>query len=142
MKRKKIPNKIKENVQKSANNRCGYCSARQDLVYTDLQFDHLNPFSKGGTDKEENFWLACPRCNLAKSDKTDGFDDVTRTRVPLFNPRTQDWHEHFEWSADGLYIIGKTAIGRVTVAEVKLNNDLFLKVRRNWIKAGWHPPED
>jgi len=142
MKRKNIPKKIKENVRKLANNRCGYCLARKELVYADLQFDHIEPLSRGGTDAEENFWLACSKCNLAKSNKIDGFDLVTKTCIPLFNPRTQNWHEHFAWSSDGLYIIGKTATGRVTVVEVKLNNDLFLEVRRNWVKAGWHPPED
>ncbi|HEY0771989.1 MAG TPA: HNH endonuclease signature motif containing protein [Sphingobacteriaceae bacterium] len=141
MKRKKLSDKTKKKIRKSANNRCGYCLARQDLVYAELQFDHQNPLSKGGDNDEKNYWLACPKCNRAKSDKTDGFDEITKTRAPLFNPRTQNWHEHFEWSADGLYIVGKTAIGRVTVIEVNLNNDLFIRVRQNWIKAGWHPPE-
>jgi hypothetical protein len=142
MNRKKLSDKTKEKIRKSANNRCGYCLAPQDLVITDLHFDHINPFSKGGAETEDNFWLLCPKCNYAKSDKTDGFDNETKSRALLFNPRTQNWHEHFEWSADGLYIVGKTAIGRVTVIEANLNNDLFLRVRENWIKAGWHPPKN
>jgi hypothetical protein len=142
MNRKKIPENVKKKVRQAAKNRCGYCLSFQDYIPVELQFDHIKPFSKGGADDEENFWLLCPKCNLAKSDKTDGFDEVTQTQVPLFNPRTQDWHEHFEWSGDEVQIVGKTPIGRVTVAVVKLNNNLHLRVRQNWIKAGWHPPKD
>ena len=142
MNRKQLSDKTREKIRKSAHNRCGYCLAPQDLVYADLHFDHIEPFSKGGGEREENFWLLCPKCNYAKADKTDGFDEETGSRAPLFNPRTQNWHEHFEWSSDGLYIVGQTATGRVTVIEANLNNDLFLRVRRNWISAGWHPPKD
>jgi hypothetical protein len=61
--------------------------------------------------------------------------------VALFNPRTQVWSEHFCWSADGVYIHGITPTGRGTVVALQLNNELAVEVRRNWILAGWHPPE-
>jgi hypothetical protein len=32
-------------------------------------------------------------------------------QVALFNPRQQEWSEHFYWSAEGTLIIGKTPIG-------------------------------
>jgi hypothetical protein len=35
--------------------------------------------------------------------------------VPLFNPRTQAWNDHFEL-ANGVEISGRTATGRATVA--------------------------
>ncbi|OQY59936.1 MAG: hypothetical protein B6245_04170 [Desulfobacteraceae bacterium 4572_88] len=37
------------------------------------------------------------------------------TQIVLFNPREQNWSEHFRRSDDGLHIIGLTAIGRATV---------------------------
>jgi hypothetical protein len=141
MKRKSLPEEIKEKIRKLAGNRCGYCLSPQEYVPADLQFDHILPSSKGGSDDEENRWLLCVKCNRAKSDKTDGYDEETRKRHLLFNPRTQNWHEHFEWSSDGLQIIGKTPTGRVTVIEANLNNSLYIQVRRNWVKAKWHPPE-
>ena len=67
---------------------------------------------------------------------------VTGRRVRLFNPRRQQWKRHFQWSADGTEIIGRTVCGRATVAALHLNSDLAVLVRTNWIKAGWHPPTD
>jgi hypothetical protein len=29
-----------------------------------------------------------------------------------------------------------------TVEALHLNNDLAVEVRRNWVLAGWHPPEE
>jgi hypothetical protein len=58
----------------------------------------------------------------------------------LFNPRQQRWVDHFSWSTDGAEIIGLTACGRTTVIALRLNNELAVTVRKNWIRAGWHPP--
>ncbi|MEA5469208.1 hypothetical protein VB714_10030 [Spirulina sp. 06S082] len=58
----------------------------------------------------------------------------------MFNSRQQRWSDHFQWSKDGTEIIGLTACGRATVAALQLNNSLAVVVRRNWVRAGWHPP--
>jgi len=74
-----------------------------------LEIEHIIPISRGGSSTEDNLWLSCPLCNKAKGDRIVGTDAETAREVPLFNPRTQRWHEHFAWSADGLRIVGKTA---------------------------------
>jgi hypothetical protein len=63
--------------------------------------------------------------------------------VPLFNPRTQPWFEHFRWSEDGIGIIGQTPIGRATVEALHMSDypDALL-VRSYWVLAGWHPPRE
>jgi 5-methylcytosine-specific restriction endonuclease McrA len=71
-----------------------------------LEIEHIRPLAKGGRDDESNLWLACPICNSHKSDKAQAIDPETGTTVPLFNPRTQQWSEHFRWADDGLRIIG------------------------------------
>jgi hypothetical protein len=44
------------------------------------------------------------------------------------------------WSEDGLYVIGVSLIGRVTIARLKMNREAVVNARRRWVKAGWHPP--
>ena len=106
-----------------------------------LEIEHIIPQSKGGSDHELNLWLACPICNKHKSDKINAVDPLTEAVVQLYNPRTQDWFEHFRWSDDGLHIIGLTPVGRATASALHFNDDPdVLIVRSNWVRAGWHPP--
>jgi len=133
---------LREKVRQQAGNRCGYCLAKQQLVLWALEIDHIIPVAEGGSDDEENLWLACRACNNAKRTKTEGLDPLTGRSVPLFNPRKQVWQEHFRWSISGVEIVGLTLIGRATVAVLDLNNVISAMVRRNWVTAGWHPPKD
>jgi hypothetical protein len=137
-----IPDAVRARVRAQAGNRCGYRLARQEYVPWLLEIEHIVPVSKGGTDDEENLWLACRSCNLFKSDQTHARDPLTGRRMRLFNPRKQRWKRHFRWSENGLFIVGRTACGRATIVALNLNNLVAVTVRRNWIAAGWHPPED
>jgi hypothetical protein len=133
---------VKARVRQRAGNRCGYCLTQQQYVPLSLELEHIVPKAKGGTDDEDNIWLACRSCNLYKADQTEAVDNETQQLVPLFNPIRQKWTDHFSWSEDGLHITGKSAIGRASVAALQLNNIYALTVRRHWIEAGWHPPLD
>ena len=76
-------------------------------------------------------------------DKTTAIDPETGQIVPLFNPRTQVWSEHFRWTDDSLRIAGLTSSGRATVSALHLSDDPdALEVRSYWVLAGWHPPKD
>jgi len=136
----KISSEIRQRVREISHNRCGYCFSHQRYVMSKLEIEHIIPKSKGGTDAEENLWLSCGLCNRYKRTQTEDFDGETGNIVPLFNPRRQIWNEHFAWSASEEEIIGLTATGRATVNALKLNNEIAVEVRRNWILAGWHPP--
>lgn len=107
-----------------------------------MEIDHLVPEAKGGLTEEGNLWLACPACNGFKGDHTAALDPLTGETVALFNPRLHRWQEHFAWTAEGGYIIGQTAIGRATVAALKLNRPLLVRARHLWSRIGVHPPED
>ncbi|HAG82081.1 MAG TPA: HNH endonuclease [Cyanobacteria bacterium UBA12227] len=138
-----IPVEVERRVRPTARNRCGYCLSPQHLVMARLEIEHIVPLSKGVSNDESNLWLACPICNRHKSDKTTAIDPETGKTVTLFNPRTQIWFEHFQWTDDGIRIVGKTPTGRATVAAIHLSDDLdALEVRSYWVLAGWHPPED
>lgn len=124
-----ISDALRARVRSQAGNRCGYCLARQEYVPWVLEIEHIvpcawpsqdRPKSKGGTDNEENLWLACHSCNLFKSDQTHGRNPLTGRRVRLFNPRRQQWKRHFRWIEDGALIIGRTACGRATIVALNL----------------------
>ena len=137
-----VPDAVKERVRAAAGNRCGYCRSPQRLVLGWLEIEHIVPSARGGSDEEDNLWLACRLCNNYKSDQTEGLDPETGKRVRLFNPRRMKWAKHFGWSEDGTRILGKTPCGRATVVALQLNNVIAVMVRREWVAAGWHPPPE
>ena len=138
----KIPKDLDAKIRKQARNRCGYCLVPQKLLSYKLEIEHIFPKGEGGSDDEDNLWLACRQCNLSKAAKTHGFDLITSRRVKLFNPREQIWSEHFVWSDDKTLIIGKTPFGRATVSALLLNNDWQQTAREFWKLTGIFPPED
>ena len=107
-----------------------------------MEIDHITPRSRGGVTLFDNLCFACHRCNLFKRAVTELTDPVTGIVTPLFHPRHQAWAEHFRWDETGLLVVGRTAVGRVTVIALQLNNDTIVNARRNWIGVGWHPPAD
>lgn len=143
MPRPYVSAEVEQKIRQAAKNRCGYCLSPQHLVMARLEIEHIIPLAKGGSSEEDNLWLACPLCNRYKGDKIEAVDPQTGQAAPLFNPRTQNWFNHFRWAEDGLRIIGLTAIGRATVSALHLDDDPdALIVRSYWVMAGWHPPQE
>lgn len=139
-KRPYIPEDVRQQVEKEAGRRCGYCLTSRQFTAKQLHVEHIIPLAAGGGSDPDNLWLACDLCNSFKGACTHATDPLTGRTVALFNPRQQDWYEHFAWSADGTQIIGLTPIGRATVAALQLNHPFHVEARRWWVKAGWHPP--
>ena len=135
-----IPHALRQRVREVARDRCGYCLSSQHYVMAKLEIEHIIPRALGGTDEESNLWLSCGLCNRYKGTRMTGIDPLDQGQVELFNPRIQVWSEHFRWSSDGTRILGLTAVGRATIDALRLNNELAIEVRRNWVLAGWHPP--
>jgi len=109
--------------------------------------DHLLPQSLGGSDDPKNLGLACRRCNERHYNFTTGIDPETQEEISLFNPRQQQWAEHFIWTADGLKIIGITPTNRATCNRLDFNDEFhnqgFIQDSRQfWVQGGWHPPPE
>jgi hypothetical protein len=68
-------------------------------------------------------------------------DPVTQERVALFNPRSQEWREHFRWEDDPTRVVGITACGRATVESLLLNRTGVVNLRSLLVLAGKHPPD-
>jgi HNH endonuclease len=137
-----ISEDVRARVRASANNQCGYCQSLQRYVLGILEIEHIIPKAVGGSDEEENLWLACRLCNSYKGAKTQGKDPESEQNINLFNPRLQKWASHFIWINDGTHIAGITACCRATVLAMQLNNPYAVTVRQAWISAGWHPPTE
>jgi hypothetical protein len=110
----------------------------QSLQGATFHIEHIVPGSRGGPDDPDNLALACPSCNLHKSDRMDVSDPDSGTMVPLFNPRKDRWDEHFRW--DGHRIVGVTAIGRATMLALDLNHSRRLLIRQAEAQFGLFPP--
>jgi HNH endonuclease len=137
-----ISEAVRVRVRASAQDRCGYCQSLQKYVLGILEIEHIIPKAAGGSDEEENLWLACRLCNSYKGIQTQGQDPESDRNVKLFNPRFQQWARHFTWINNGTNIEGITACGRATVIAMQLNNPYAVTVRQAWISAGWHPPTE
>lgn len=142
MSRKYVSRKLRRSIHSAAKLRCGYCCAHLHNVGQIFHLEHIIPEAAGGLTIKENLWLSCPLCNSFKNKKTFGVDPETKEEVPLFNPRTQRWLDHFKWSEDGTRVIGLTPIGRGTVIALRLNYPLAVIVRKRWVLSGDHPPAD
>jgi 5-methylcytosine-specific restriction endonuclease McrA len=115
-------------VRERAENRCEYCLLDQiDSPLAALHIEHITPRIHGGTDAFENLALACIDCNLHKGPNLTGIDPQTRKITPLFHPRQDRWDDHFKWR--GIYVMGKTAIGRATIRVLQMNSEDQLSLR-------------
>lgn len=132
---------LRRRVREASHDRCGYCLSPQQYVMGKLEVEHIVPRSQGGSEDESNLWLSCSLCNRFKGIQVNAVDSVEGIVVALFNPRTQRWEEHFQWDTVGTTIRGLTPTGRATVEALRLNNEIAVEVRRNWVLAGWHPPK-
>jgi hypothetical protein len=135
-----ISSAVKRQVAARANYCCEYCKTQERLIGMPLVVDHIIPTSVGGDSNLNNLAAACYRCNEFKGAKTSGLDPFSGEDAALFHPRIQLWTEHFFWTEQGLYIRGKTSIGRTTVEMLQLNNPYVTESRKIWIAEDWHPP--
>lgn len=132
----------KRKVREIHHDQCSYCQVQQQFVPDPLEFEHITPVSKGGSNQVENLCLSCGNCNRHKASKTQGVDPETGQLTDLFNPNTQVWDEHFNWDEESIYLIGCTPTGRATIEALHINKVEFaITARHHWVKAGWHPPK-
>ncbi|MCI5180821.1 MAG: HNH endonuclease [Candidatus Electrothrix sp. AW3_4] len=121
-------------LRERARNRCEYCLLPQSLALHKHEPDHIVPVQHGGVNDEENLALSCMRCNRFKGPNVGSFDTETGNLVPFFNPRKQQWDDHFQLE-DGV-IVPLTQEGRVTVRILRLNDEDRVTERRAMIEAG------
>ncbi len=120
-----------------AGKRCEYCLIHQDDAVASHQIDHVIAVKHGGATTSENLALSCVLCNLRKGSDLSSVDPVSGAVVPLFNPRTQIWFEHFR--IENVTFVGLTPEGRTTVALLQLNSYERMSERRELLRTGRYP---
>jgi hypothetical protein len=132
-----IPTSLREEVTLRAGNRCEYCRLSQLGQEAIFHTDHVVPRAAGRPTAAENLALACVSCSLRKWAHQVATDPDTGETVPLFNPRTQDWADHFRWARER--IVPLTATGRATVVTLALNRPVIAAIRQEEALRGRHP---
>jgi hypothetical protein len=114
-----------------ADERCEYCHLPRRGQVATFPIDHVLPRSSGGETLLDNLALACPHCNAHKWAHTSALDPLSRETVPMFNPRTQTWTDHFHWSTQELGVLeGTTPCGRATITQLQINDPEMVEIRR------------
>ena len=138
--RRSIPRAQQAEVRRRAQALCEYCHTAEQWQYVPFTVDHIVPLAQGGTGSPDNLALACFHCNRRKADRLQAVDPESDELVALFHPRQHSWGEHFIWSADGIRIVGLTAIGRATIAALDLNRERVVNIRAADVTVDRHPP--
>jgi HNH endonuclease len=133
----RVPAELKTAVREGAGNRCEYCLLPEVGAFFVHEADHVIAAQHGGESSLENLALACLQCNRSKGPNIASVDPATKQIVRPFNPRRDQWSEHF--CVDGGRIIPLTSIGRATAALLNFNDPDREEARRNLWKAGRYP---
>ncbi len=126
-------------VWQRAGNCCEYCLISQEYDRTPFEIDHIISRKHHGPTTAGNLCLSCFYCNSFKGSDIASLDQVTRKLTALFNPRRHKWSRHFQWA--GTCLVGRTAIGRVTIDVLKINDPFRVELREELLKEGVFHPE-
>jgi hypothetical protein len=125
-------------VWQRAKGRCEYCQMPQAPDDAAFEIDHITARKHHGPTVASNLCLSCYYCNSYKGTDLTSLDRQTRKIAPLFHPRRHKWAKHFRW--EGAYLVGRTAIGRVTVELLKINDPFRVELREELMAEGLFPP--
>ena len=128
---------LQREVWRRAGDRCEYCHIPRALYPAPFQIDHVIARQHGGVSAARNLALACLHCNAHKGPNIAGMDPKRRRMARLFNPRRHKWVRHFRWVE--AYLVGRTEIGRTTVAVLNMNGDYLLRLRQELLREGLFP---
>lgn len=121
-------------VAERARGLCEYCRLPESESVLPHTIDHIRARKHRGPTTVANTCWACARCNAAKGSDATSYDPETDELVALFNPRSQSWQDHFSWH--GPILVGKTAVGRATIALLRINDAARIEHRRLLMTAG------
>ena len=114
-----IPADIRRLVTERASSRCEYCMIRESDTFCGCQIDHIIAEKHDGKTTESNLAFTCTYCNRFKGSDVGSIAKSTGEFTRFFNPGTDNWFDHFEWSR--YTILPRTPIGETTCRILQLN---------------------
>ena len=121
-------------VRDRAGQRCEYCHLPEHGDVQPFQLDHIRAQKHSGANTLQNSAWSCLACNSYKGPNVAGYDPETDRLCVLFDPRRDEWSEHFEW--DGAILAGLTAVARTTISVLRINLPERVSHRRLLMAAG------
>jgi hypothetical protein len=124
----------REFVRQRAGNRCEYCLLPEEADEWPFHVEHIIARQHGGGDESTNLCWACSRCNLYKGPNLVSLDPETWQVAKLFDPRSQQWKDHFALRT--ARIVGLTPTGRATARLLHVNDRRRVELRGELIERG------
>lgn len=122
-----IPDEKRKTVREQYNFSCGYCGVSEIDVGSELDLDHFQPISKGGSDAQENLVYACPACNRNKASYWPSPD--TPPHMHLLHPLVDSLNLHITLLQDG-HLAGLTPRGWFYIEWLHLNRPQLIALRQ------------
>jgi hypothetical protein len=116
---------------------CEYCLIAEEDTFYGCEADHVISEKHGGDTGADNLAYACVFCNQAKGSDIGSIHWETQSFVRFFNPRTDDWSDHFRLV--GSRLEGITPVGIVTAQILGFNTSARLLERKTLMDAGRYP---
>jgi len=126
---------LRAQVELRAGGFCEYCRIAIEDTYFGSEIDHIISLKHRGQTEFENLALACQPCNRSKGSDLGSIPQTSKILIRFFNPRIDDWTEHFRVNADA-EIEPLTEIGEVTAFIFRFNDLDRIAERRGLIELG------
>ncbi|MCY7376187.1 MAG: HNH endonuclease [Pyrinomonadaceae bacterium] len=130
-----VSEKLRNEVEIRAKETCEYCRIAVEDTYFGGEIDHIISFKHRGKTESENLALACQPCNRNKGSDLGSVSETSKTLIRFFNPRTDEWNEHFRVNSDA-EIEFLTEIGEVTAFIFGFNDLERIAERKGLIEIG------
>ena len=135
---KSFKKQLRQLLSIRAGGRCEYCRVLEYLSNFEYHIEHIIGLQHGGSSLTTNLAFACSWCNWKKGPNISTILIPGGSLIPLFNPRTQNWFDHFEAISSG-WLLEKTAIGEATIKLLELNHPERIIERAEMMERGFYP---
>ncbi len=127
---------LRKKILDRAGQRCEYCKLHEDDSGYTHQVDHVVSRKHGGQTILDNLAFCCIVCNRFKGSDIASFDTEGRA-VRFFNPRSDQWEDHFEIS--GPHIVPRTETGEARIRILRMNSTERIEERHSLQILGTYP---